>query len=678
MVFEALKGTAIATLATLGIGSGLLWAGVDSWTSLGPDGGGASALILDPKNPDTVYAVTPAGLFKTTDGGAGWGPTTPLPPNSGVITSLTIDPQNPSTLYAATRDASSGDLRLDGVFKSTDGGTSWRALKSGLLFGLSAPLAVDPQNPSIIYAGSYNDIFKSTDGGATWKTSGSGLPASCCVILRSFSIDPRNSNHVYAVTGLGIFQSINQGASWRAVYLYSHPFSDPQFTAMTMDPQDSSTLYGLAAGPVSGIFKSTDGAASWNAVNSGLPPTPNGAFHVISLVIDPQDSSTAYAGTWSGLFKTTDGGVSWNAAPPGLTTPGIAPIGALAINAQNSKTIYASSTGPQAGVYKTTDGAANWSAINSGLRAISISRLTNDPQNPATLYANAGDGIFKTDDGGINWNHTTGVYLLAIDPQNAATLFGTRVGSLSKSTDAGASWSPANVGLPEGQGVASLTVDPRNSSTVYAGLASSDPGSGGRNGGVWKSSDGGATWAKLDAQPGGGGVRGFAIDPQDSSTLYAWNGMGLFRGADGGASWSKLRAGPVNSLVIDPQNPATLYAVLNDESIVFLTGEKPGIYKSSDGGASWSAVNAGLPTIYLNLLRTDNVLSLVIDRNGTLYAGIEGNGVFRSADGGSSWSSMNSGLTTLSVYTLSIGGLDFGTVYAGTAGGVFVMKPSPQ
>lgn len=167
--------TAMAAAAIVGVDSRTAWAGTNVWTSLGPDGGGATALAVDPKHADTMYAVTFAGLFKSTDGGANWGVTSPLPPNSGVITSLTIDPQNSGTLYAATRQADMGPP-ADAVFKSTDGGASWRELKSGLLFGLSAPLAIDPQNPNIIYSGGYNDIFTSTDGGATWKTTNSGLP----------------------------------------------------------------------------------------------------------------------------------------------------------------------------------------------------------------------------------------------------------------------------------------------------------------------------------------------------------------------------------------------------------------------------------------------------------------------------------------------------------------------
>lgn len=139
-----MKQFVLLTVMTATASLGTAWAGANVWTSLGPDGGGARSLVIDPVNPNTVFALTSAGLFKSTDGGPNWRGTPPLP-NSDVVTSLVIDPQNPTTLYAATREAGSGDARRgDAVFKSTDGGASWRALKNGP-FTISGPLAIDPR-----------------------------------------------------------------------------------------------------------------------------------------------------------------------------------------------------------------------------------------------------------------------------------------------------------------------------------------------------------------------------------------------------------------------------------------------------------------------------------------------------------------------------------------------------
>jgi photosystem II stability/assembly factor-like uncharacterized protein len=409
-------------------------------------------------------------------------------------------------------------------------------------------------------------------------------------------------------------------------------------------------------------------------LGSGLPTGLDGRSGIRALAIDPQNTSILYAGTTDGVFKSTDAGASWSAANFGLRT---SYVPAVAIDPQSSNTIYVSL---DAGIYKSTDGAASWRAANSGMRAVAIRSLAVDSDNPGAIYANSDRGIIKTTDGGTSWNEVNSMYLVAVDPQKPATLYAIgRAGpdgqlGLSKSTDGGAAWRPANAGLPEASchGLSSLAFDLQRRSTVYAAVSSGGCNET-RGGGVWKSLDGGESWAKLDSKPSGGGVHGLAVDPHSPDTLYAWNGKGLFKSTDGGASWDQLRAGFVNSVKIDTLNPSTLYAVLNDESIVFVTGDKPGLYKSTDGGASWNALNSGLPTVSLNFLRIDEITGLVIDprRTATLYAATGANGVYRSTDGGGTWMPVNSALTSLSVSGLAIDSQD--TVYAGTAGGVFAI-----
>lgn len=119
-------------------------AGINQWTSNGPEGGTIGALAVDPLNPLTLYAGTAGnGVFKSTDGGQHW-----QPANTGLtntaVTALAIDPVNPTTLYASTDN---------GVFKSTDGAISWQAINTGLTNTSVAALAIDPVNPTILYAG---------------------------------------------------------------------------------------------------------------------------------------------------------------------------------------------------------------------------------------------------------------------------------------------------------------------------------------------------------------------------------------------------------------------------------------------------------------------------------------------------------------------------------------------
>jgi hypothetical protein len=149
--------------------------------------------------------------------------------------------------------------------------------------------------------------------------------------------------------------------------------------ALAVDPETPTTLYAGTDG--GGVFKTTDGGASWNA---GLTNRM-----VLALALDPQTPTTLYAGTYGGVFKTTDGGASWSAA--GLANRIVL---ALALDPQTPTTLYAGTDG--GGVFKTTDGGASWSAMNGGLTLLTVRALALDPQTPTTLYAGTdGGGIFR-------------------------------------------------------------------------------------------------------------------------------------------------------------------------------------------------------------------------------------------------------------------------------------------
>ena len=170
---------------------------------------------------------------------------------SGNITALAIDPQRPTTLYAGTSDR--------GVFKTTDGGATWSA--TGLANVYVSALAIDPVTPTTLYAVAWGGLYKSTDGGANW-------------------------NPINDLTGVGV-------------------------SSLAIDPQTPTTLYGWTYHD--GVFKSTDGGASWNV--TGLTSVGRD----LRLAIDPLIPTTLYAGAGaSGVYKSTDGGLSWT--PTGLET----------------------------------------------------------------------------------------------------------------------------------------------------------------------------------------------------------------------------------------------------------------------------------------------------------------------------------------------------------------------
>src|SRR6266850_1459541 len=176
------------------------------WTSAGPEGFGVVALAIDPLKPRILYAgAWGAGVYKSTDGGQRWGPASQGLTDRRVM-ALIIDPQTPTTLYAVGWGASGG---VSGVFKSTDGGTTWSLASSGLPVGTgqTSPtqpppptvlkMVIDPRNPAILYAACLADgVFRSTDGGGSWKATISGLPTYPGSV--ALAIDPQVPTTLYA------------------------------------------------------------------------------------------------------------------------------------------------------------------------------------------------------------------------------------------------------------------------------------------------------------------------------------------------------------------------------------------------------------------------------------------------------------------------------------------------
>jgi photosystem II stability/assembly factor-like uncharacterized protein len=703
----------LAFLAMLGTQPGALWAGINEWTSIGPDGGWIYALAIDPKNPSTLYAESRGGgVFKSTNGGTSWVHLTPTPaPTNNNNLALVIDPQDTSTLYAGTFGA--------GVFKSTDGGASWSSVSSGLPLNCTfigvKYLAIDPQNPSTLYVYERNDcfpstypgVYKSTDGGASWSAGAVNFgmptpPNGAYVLVNALAIDPQNPSTLYAGTNIGVLKTTDGGTSWSAANFglpndTPNGFYGTSVNALAIDPQNTSTVYAAVnnmngLSPSDGLFKSTDGGASWNA----LKPGP--LCCVFALAIDPQSPSALYAvlgpdvspGPFSRLFKSTDAGESW-------ADTGLPRVLAVAIDPLDSGRLYAGTDG--GGVFRSGDGGTSWSAINSGLRASGVYNLVTDPQNTSTLYATVSAccppsaGLFKSTDGGTSWSLASSglpenvVGPPAIDPQNPSTIYtgGWDWAGVFKSTDGGVSWSAANSGLNL-QVVSTLVIDPQNSSTIYAG--------GWR--GLFKSADGGATW--LDTQaPVLNSVGKLAIDIKNPGTIYAAGSIEcmtrgcirvrVLKSTDGGGTWTAADfafqlgdfiAG-ISVFAFDPQNPSTVYAATGGWD-----APQGSVWKSTDGGTSWLELNYRSDFMDEHGWAPD-VSALAIDPQNpsTLYAGAfdyyaQRGGVLKSVDGGASWSAVNSGLTMLNVQTLAIDPQNPSTVYAGTnGGGVFAITFVP-
>ncbi len=437
-----------------------------SWIQLnsGLTSPSANFVAIDPQDPQTIYAGTYLGVFKSTNGGAGW-----IQLNSGLtspsVHTLAIDPLDPQTVYAGT---------YDGVFKSTNGGGSWTQLNSGLASAYVYSLAVDPQNTQTIYAGtsgyfqgtlsSAGGVFKSTNGGSSWNQANSGLK----IHVYSLAVDPQDTQTIYAGTmDNGVFKSSNAGLSWSLINgEYDH------FSTLAIDPENTQTIYAGTNGW--GIFKSTNGGTSWSWMVSGLP-SHYGVFPLVwTLAVDPQDTQTIYAGSYEslnggGVYKSSNGGASWVEINVGLPSRDVR---SLAIDPENTQIIYAGTS--QDGLYKSMNGGTSWSPCNSGLGSAFVESVVIDPHNTQTIYAGTGDGAFKSTNGGSSWGPVNSglasdnILSLVLDPANPRTSYaGTYGGGVYKSVIAGASWYPISSGLTT-DCIDSLFIDPQNTQTIYA------------------------------------------------------------------------------------------------------------------------------------------------------------------------------------------------------------------
>jgi len=423
-------------------------------------------------------------------------------------------------------------------------------------------------------------------------------------------------------------------------------------SAVVVSPTSSEIVYAATRGAI-GVFKSTDGGASWVPSNDGLMAQFIGS--VFALELDPADPDTLYAATTLGVFKSTDGAESWAPANTGLSNPSWQFVMALAMHPTRSMTLYAATMG--GGVFRSIDDGRTWTFSSRGLTATTVRSVAVDPQSSDVVYAGIeGGGVARSRDGGETWRWTsrglTNPYVnaLAIDPLTPTTLYAGTLGGVFKSSTGAGSWSRSLSGVA----VASLAIDPQTPGTVYAGLSS---GFGAR---VLKTVNGGGSWREASSGLQGGFIRSLAIDPTSPSTLYAaaW-GEGVFKSTDGAATWKRASAGitdtTIAGVVIDPTDPQTVYAA------GALSGT---VFKSVDGGGTWTLASEGLPT------KLSVAGSLAIDpmdpRN--VYVGL-GGGLYRSSDGAATWAPV--GEVKRYVQGLVVDPNEPNVVYVGSAGGVY-------
>lgn len=278
--------------------------------------------------------------------------------------------------------------------------------------------------------------------------------------------------------------------------------------------------------------------------------------------------------------------------------------------------LSSSPTSPQLGYHLVGD--IGWSS--GGPAGVNISAVAIHPTNTSIVFAGGDGGVYKTVDGGTTWlavKTGNSVYSLGIDPLTPDTVYAGAWEGVYKTTDGGDTWQAYNEGLPYGPSIRTFAIDPGTPSTVYVGTIRY---------GIFKSLNGGSSWASVNTGlPSEVDVYALSVDPVSTNTLYAATSAGIFRTTDGAQNWTAistgLHSGAFHSVVVDPDNPNTVYVAS------LYNPYYAGIYRSTNGGATWELARSGI------VGADARALAIASD---VLYVATDG-GVFRSVDGGYRW-----------------------------------------
>jgi photosystem II stability/assembly factor-like uncharacterized protein len=588
------------------------------------------------------------GIYKSTDAGKTW---THVWKQEGQIGTMVVHPANPDVAFAAVLGKAFGPNVERGVYRTKDGGRTWQqVLKKDADTGAS-DVAIDPGNPSIVFAGLWqarrkpwemtsggpgSGLYISRDGGDTWKAlTGSGLPEGTWGKV-GVAVAPSDGRRVYALIEAekgGIYRSDDGGESWtlanpsrlvrqRAWY----------YSTLTVSPTNPDEVYF----PQVPMLRSIDAGKTLQTVK-GLH---HGDHH--DLWIDPRNPKRMIAANDGGVDISTNGGETWYAPPLPISQFYHVSVDARRpYHVAGAMQDLGTAQGPSMSLTGSI-GLDQWHGVGGG----EAGHVVSDWSDPNVVYAGEYLGILT------RYDHRTG------EARNVSA------------------W-PEN---PSGHGgvdmkyrfqwTAPIAISPHDAKTVYHGAQL-----------VFRTTDGGQHWEAISGdltrddkskqQWSGGPITGdntgvetygtvFAIaeSPKLRGVLWAGSDDGLVHVTrDGGKQWTNVTKGMTGSpewgtvSIIEPSpfDPATAYVVVDAHR---LDDNKPYLFKTSNYGASWTRLDAALPKDdYLHVVREDPA------RKGMLYVGSE-RGVMFSRDDGASWLPLKLNLPTVAVHDLVVKGDD--------------------
>ena len=628
------------------------------------------AVAVSPADPNLVWVgtgeanirgnVAPGmGIFKSLDAGKTW---SHVWKQVGQIGALAVHPTDPDIAYAAVLGHAFGPNPERGVYRTRDGGATWEQVLRKDEWSGASDVAMDPQNPSVLFAGFWqarrqpwgmtsggpgSGLYQSRDGGTTWKQlTGNGLPEGIWGKV-GVRVAPSDSRRVYALIEAekgGLFRSDDGGENWthasdnaglrqRAWY----------YTCLTIDPRNPDVVWF----PQVGMLKTIDGGRT-------IEPAKGGGWDHHDVWIDPADPRRMVSASDGGVAVSSNGGDNWHRPPLAIgqfyhvSTDTQTPYWILG-TLQDFGTV----AGPSDSRHSSGITLGDWQWVGGG----EAGHITADPADPNIVYAGEYLGYMS------RWDRRTQqARNVSAWPENGS---GHGVGDLKYRFQ----WTAPIVASRHERGV------------VYHAANV-----------LFRSADGGLTWSivspdltrddKTKQAWSGGPITGDNTGVEFYSTIFAlaespivpgllWAGSddGLVHVTrDGGKNWRNVtpRGLPQWATVatIEPSrwDAATAYVVVDAHR---LDDPRPYLFKTADYGATWTSLTGKLPQEdWLHVVREDSRL------RGFLWLGSE-RGVSYSRDGGASWTRLHAGLPTAAVHDLVVHGDDLVVGTMGRSAWVF-------